>query len=234
MHVIITGVSRGLGRALVELFLDKGHEVMGIGRTTDIVHPNYRFTPCDLSNPTEIGQINFTKSSEILLINNAGIIGQVRRLSDQDAPDCEEVMNVNTLAPMLLAQRLLQQIPASSKVTILNISSGASSRAIPGWASYCASKAALDRFSETLYLEEVEKGRNIRVYSLSPGVIDTPMQEKIRGANPADFSSHATFESLKIQDELQAPHDVAAKIFHMLQRPFHGKVICSLREMTDE
>jgi benzil reductase ((S)-benzoin forming) len=234
MHVIITGVSRGLGRALVELFLEKGHEVMGIGRTTDIVHPNYRFTPCDLSNPNEIGNINFPQSSEILLVNNAGIIGQVRRLSDQDAPDCEEVMNVNALAPMLLAQLLLKQMPASSTVTIVNISSGASSRAIPGWASYCASKAALDRFSETLYLEEVEKGRNIRVYSLSPGVIDTPMQEKIRRANPADFSSHATFESLKIQDDLQDPKDVATKIFHVLQQPYYGKVICSLREIIEE
>jgi hypothetical protein len=59
------------------------------------------------------------------------------------------------------------------------------------------------------------------------------MQDKIRSAHPADFSSHATFESLKIQDELQAPKDVATKIFQMLQQPFQGKVSCSLREMTN-
>jgi benzil reductase ((S)-benzoin forming) len=234
MHVVITGVSRGLGKALAELFLEKGHNVLGIGRASELNHPNYRFTSCDLRNTSEIARINFPQSSEIHLINNAGIIGQVRRLSDQEVPDSVEVMNVNALAPMLLSHRLLQQLPTTVKVTILNISSGASSRAIPGWASYCASKAALDRFSETLYLEELEKGRNIRVYSLSPGVIDTPMQDKIRSANPGDFSSHATFESLKIQDELQEPKDVAAKIVQMLQQPFHGKVSCSLREMTKE
>ena len=233
MKIYITGTSKGLGKALAELYLEAGHHVVGIGRRNVIEHPKYEFEECDLSNADAVKGIRFSSTGDgCVLINNAGIIGTIKRVSDQEAHSLEEVITVNTIAPMILCQQFLKDIAPTEYTAIVNISSGASSRSIPGWASYCASKAALDRFSDTLLLEEQEKGRNVIVYSLAPGVIDTAMQETIRSSEQDDFSSLRTFRDLKENAELQPPLDVAKKVMYLLSLPFDGRVIRSLRELT--
>jgi benzil reductase ((S)-benzoin forming) len=230
LHFYITGISGGLGKALTLHFLSEGHLVTGMSRNCSVKHESFEFIPCDLSVPQSIPQVDFDRSREIVFINNAGVIGNVKRLSEQPEPDCIEVMNINALSPMLLCHQLLAHTPLHQAITIVNISSGAGSRSIPGWASYCASKSALDRFSETLYKEELERGRQIRVYSLSPGVIDTAMQDRIRQATSLEFSSAETFAELQKNNELQQPETVAAVIANMLSMPFSGQVICSLKD----
>ena len=232
MKVYITGVSRGLGKAAAEKFLQEGYSVIGIGRSSALQHPNYAFIACDLSNAEAISALAFDAvEDEIILINNAGLIGNVRRLSDQPQPDFEEVLRVNTLAPMQLTWQCLHVVKSKQKVKIVNISSGAATRAIPGWAAYCASKAALDRFSETVQLEEIEKGSNVRIWSVAPGVLDTAMQEKIRSASPNDFSSSATFLDLKKNDELTTPEAAAEKLYRLIVDEKIDRVVCSLREI---
>ncbi len=228
--VYITGVSRGLGKAIAVKFLQEGYSVIGIGRSSDIHHENYTFHACDLSVSSDLENIQFdAESEEIILINNAGQIGQLQRISDQTEPDFEEVLRVNTFAPMYLSWACLNQ--AKGAVKIANISSGAATRAIPGWAAYCASKAALDRFSETLQLEETEKGRDVSIWSVAPGVIDTPMQEKIRAASTANFSSLSTFLDLKKNDELTRPEVASDKLFRLIVHSEINRVVCSLREI---
>jgi benzil reductase ((S)-benzoin forming) len=228
--VYVTGVSRGLGKAVAEKFLKEGYSVVGIGRSSTIHHDNYTFLVCDLSLQSDIDKIQFdTKCDEVILINNAGQIGHIQRISDQKQPDFEEVMQVNTLAPMYLSWSCLQQVKGAVK--IVNISSGAASRAIPGWAAYCASKAALDRFSETIQLEEKEKSRDVKVWSVAPGVIDTAMQEKIRSASIESFSSLNTFLDLKKNDELTNPQVTADKLFRLIVQEEIDRVVCSLREI---
>ena len=228
--VYVTGVSRGLGKAVAEKFLKEGYAVIGLGRSSDIQHDKYNFHPCDLSLTSDIEKIQFdTESEEVILINNAGQIGHIQRISDQKQSDFEEVMRVNTLAPMVLSWSCLQQ--AKGSIKIVNISSGAATRAIPGWAAYCASKAALDRFSETIQLEEKEKGRDVKVWSVAPGVIDTDMQEKIRSASADNFSSLETFLDLKKNDELTNPQVAADKLFRLIVQEEIDRVVCSLREI---
>jgi benzil reductase ((S)-benzoin forming) len=231
MHIFITGVSGGLGKALAEEFLRMGFTVSGIGRTNQIKHPSYSFIACDLSQPAEINNFDFgILSGPVMLINNAGILGQIQRLSDQYVPDVMNVLTVNTLAPMLLSAKLMRSTSNENPTTIVNISSGAGRRSIPSWAAYCASKAALDRFSETFYFEEKEKGRNIRVYSVAPGVIDTNMQELIRSSNPANFSSVSRFTELKSTNSLKSPQETAEQLIQLvLQADFdEASIICSL------
>lgn len=234
MKVYITGTSKGLGKALTEQFLQKGRLVVGIGRNNVISHPNYSFIECDLSDLEAVKEIRFLEGGMgSILINNAGVIGTIKRVSDLEISDLETVMTINTLVPMILSQRFLKDRTDDKESVILNISSGAASRSIPGWAAYCASKSALDRFSEILYLEETEKGRPVRVYSVAPGVIDTEMQQTIRSAVQHDFSSLQTFVDLKENDELQSPEMVAKKVLHLLDLPFDGRVIRSLRELDN-
>lgn len=233
MNVYITGVSKGLGKALVELYLNEGHRVFGIGRSYSFSHPNFQFIEMDLNNVDAL-DFPFQVDDDILLINNAGVIGNIKRISDQEHLDCQEVMTVNTIAPMILTANLLKQLPLNQKITILNISSGAATRSIPGWASYCASKAALDRFSETIHLDEKEKGRNIRVFSLAPGVIDTDMQSAIRSSDAQDFSSLETFRNLKLNNELIRPEETAKNMADFIKRYPGDFAVGSLKLLSQE
>lgn len=232
MRVYITGVSKGFGKALAEYFLKNGSQVTGIGRSHAFKHENFSFIPCDLSNLNEVKTITFSPDDKhIMLINNAGTIGNIQRLSDQAVPDIEETMTVNTLSPMHLCTSLMKQTTSYNKITIVNISSGAANKSIPSWASYCASKAALDRFSETFYLEELEKGRQIQVLSVAPGVIDTEMQKKIRESNQDDFSSVENFIQLKNRGELFSVREAVNKLVKLLEKPQTNEVFWSLRDV---
>jgi benzil reductase ((S)-benzoin forming) len=230
MHIYITGVSSGIGEALAKKYLSEGHFVTGIGRGHSIQHPNFSFQSLDLMDVKAVQSFQFDLSQDsLVLINNAGQIGAIQRISEQTESDIEAVMTVNTIAPMLLCQQFLKQVPLTTPQTIVNISSGAANRAIPAWASYCASKIALDRFSETIDLEEKERGRNLRVFSIAPGVIDTPMQEKIRAASATDFSSHANFVQLKKANDLTTAEQTATKICLLIENASNDCVIQTLK-----
>ncbi len=231
--VIITGVSGGIGKALAEQYLQDGETVIGLGRNNTLVHDRYRFVQIDLSDRDEVDKLDLALGAQdsVTLINNAGMIGTIERVSEQERYDGGEVMALNTVAPMLLSHKLLRELPLNVPVTIVNISSGAALRPIAAWAAYCASKAALNMFSEVLYQEEKERGRTIRVYAVAPGVVDTAMQETIREANPSTFSSLDSFIALKETQQLLAPEKVARKLKHLLTKDYREQVVCSLRDL---
>ncbi len=222
MHVFITGTSSGIGKALAERYLSQGFRVTGIGRRHTIGHANYNALECDLSDEKAVQELPLTINEDCLLINNAGLLGKVMRISDQEQPDFSTVMQVNTLAPIQLMNRFARLCGDRYKLTVVNISSGAAQRAIPSWAMYCASKAALEMASAVFYLEEQEKGRSTRVYCISPGVVDTPMQEQIRQVSAEDFSSSLNFHTYKKQGELADPAEIARKIQFVLEQPYSG------------
>ena len=229
--IIITGVSRGLGKALVKHYLDKGETVIGLGRQNFVEHPNYSFFQIDLSLPTAINELDLSwVHGKVTLINNAGIIGEIGRISEMGTWDLERVLQVNAIGPMELAKRCYN-LSSKDNFTLVNISSGAASRAIPSWAAYCASKSALNMLSETFYLEELELGRTPKVYAIAPGVIDTPMQEEIRDANPKSFSSLQNFIALKIEERLFTPSYCAKLLDQLLSKQYEGVVFYDLREL---
>lgn len=230
MKVFITGVSKGLGEAFARHFLEQGYEVTGIGRSHRIDHPNFKFITCDLSDRKQVEEIDFGQiSDEVIFINNGGVIGNIQRMSDQKELDAFEVMMVNAIAPMVLSAKIAKAVDLKSHLSIINISSGAGRRSIPSWAAYCSSKAALDRFSETFFLEEKEKGRPIKVFSVAPGVIDTEMQKTIRSTDPSDFSSLSRFRELKETNQLCAPTEVVDKILKLLDSSENEEiVICAV------
>jgi benzil reductase ((S)-benzoin forming) len=232
--IIITGVSSGIGRAFVEHYLAVGEKVVGLGRKNDIQHENYTFFSCDFSQPLGFQFLKplIENSQEILLINNAGVIGNVERISEQNTSDIQEVMQVNAIAPMLLCQFVLKHFPIQLPLTIINISSGAGKNPLPACASYCASKAALDLFSRTIYLEEIERNRAIKVYSVAPGVVDTPMQLKMRSSNEKNFSSVSKFKTYHAQNELYSSAMVVQKMMVLLAKKYTGEIIYSLRDIS--
>ena len=226
---IITGVSQGLGLALAKRYLESGWLVLGIGRRSALMDDNYRFIECDLSEPNAVSKITFDLSfDQVLLINNAGILGDINRISDQEKQDAAEVFQINVIAPIELTHKVARICGKKTPLTVVNISSGAGRRPIASWANYGASKAALDQFSETFQLEEQEKGLPTRVFSVAPGVIDTDMQGKIRSVKSESFSARSHFISLKNEGQLSQPSVVAIKIEELVKNPANQDVICRI------
>ena len=227
---IILGVSTGIGLSLAEHFLNKGHRVIGIGRKSSIQNQNYSFLQLDLSDERAVHDFTFPEVKEnLVFIYNSGILGDVMPVSRQSEMNAKNVFQINYLAAVELTQKVLK---FDFLEQIIYISSGAAKRAIPSWAQYCASKAALDMFAETLQLEMQQEERSILVRSIAPGVVDTPMQTQIRSVSEEDFQSVGNFIALHENGELSSPQEVAQKVGKVINNPelFRG-VSLSLREV---
>ena len=227
---VITGVSKGLGKAIVEQLLDAEESVIGIGRTNSIEHKNYQFIECDLSVKNAVHSLSLDlMDEEVVLINNAGIIGDINRLSQQESLDLNTIMQVNTIAPMELAHKLYSQTTNKQEFSLINISSGAANKSIPSWGAYCASKAALNMLTESFYLEEVELGNHPTVMAISPGVIDTDMQVNIRSTSEKNFSAVQNFIAMKEGNDLFSPKEAARRLLNLINLPFKKQVFHDLR-----
>ncbi|MBC6610721.1 SDR family NAD(P)-dependent oxidoreductase [Hymenobacter sp. BT507] len=225
-YYIITGASRGLGKALAEAVLSyPDTRVLGVSRHATIEHDRYQHQPLDLSD-MEALQNNITKifplwldADSITLINNAGVLGEIAYVGEQTNEHYNFVFDVNLVAPAMLMNTFLSaysglHVPR----TILNISSGAAQRPVDGWGAYCASKAALEMLSQVAQKEQDLRGSGVRIRALAPGVVDTGMQEQIRGADGKQFSEVERFQGLYENDKLAASEEVANKIVKWIKR----------------
>ena len=230
----ITGSSRGIGGALVDLLLNQDYQIIGMARTPVPERVNFRSISIDLNDVAAVQNFQFTEvSDEVLLINNAGIIGEVSPVGQVSDSSIQKVINVNTIAPQILMNKFLKTYSKTvKKGHIINISSGAGKQPIDAWASYCASKAALDLFSRTTGEEFEARGiKNWHVHAIAPGVVDTQMQAEIRKANPANFKLLDRFVSLKNDNELTDPKTVAEKIFKVIKYPLKfPETVISVRD----
>lgn len=227
----ITGVSSGIGLACARFFLEQGHSVVGIGRNSVIEHDNYSFLKLDLSNAQDVYdfQLPNIKAGEIILINNAGVLGDVLPVWEQSDENYNNVLQVNVNAAVLLSKKFINLF---DKGLIINISSGAANRAIKGWSAYCASKAALDMFSMTLQEELTHYNKEFVVKSIAPGVVDTNMQTKIREVNPEHFPDSPNFHDLYETNQLDNPDHTAMKLNYVITHlADFNSVVLSLREI---
>lgn len=220
--VIITGSSRGIGKAIAKFYLNQGEKVVGVSRSNEIAHPNFTFLPCDLSKRSALENFELPawvfEHKDIRLINNAGIIGSIARAKKLGLVDYYEVAMVNVVALQFFTSLLLRKLQPDQLAAIVNISSGAARRAIASWSAYCASKAAVDMYSLTIQEELKETGQNTKVYSLAPGVVDTEMQSTIRSSNSEEFSAYENFVELKEKNELRSPQEVASLLDELLKK----------------
>lgn len=226
-YYIITGASRGLGRALAETILRQPDTwVVGVSRHATIMHARYRHQPLDLSDiaavENNLHQVfpQWPAAASLTLINNAGVLGEIGYLGELPNEHFTFVLDVNVVAPAMLMNTFLR---AYQHLTIprqiLNISSGAARRPVDGWGAYGASKAALEALSATAQKEQALRQSGMRVHCLSPGVLDTGMQDHIRAARESTFSEAARFAELHHQGQLAAPAAVAEKIVRWLRQP---------------
>ncbi len=224
-HFFITGTSRGIGKAIAEqLLLDPNNFVTGLSRTSCIVHERYTHVEIDLAEIGKVSRFNFPvleQAKKIALINNAGVIGKVHYAGRMEDDSILRAYNLNLVAPTILTNSFLESYFSNpAKQVIINVSSGAGKNAIDGWSVYCATKAGLDMFTKTVAEEMKISGRkNVFIFAVAPGVVDTAMQDEIRTAAAADFSQIQRFVEYKKSDQLAHPDLVAAKYLAILGLP---------------
>jgi len=236
-HYFITGTTSGIGYALVESLLKQEKvTVYGISRRQVWDHENYKPTTIDLANPAEVSSFRFPEISDaaqIVLINNAGQIGDIKPIGKSDNTAIADLMNVNVTAPTILMNNFIAAYKAQSvEKVILNVSSGAGKNAIEGWAPYCGSKAAVDLISLTAFEEQKRVENPVKIYAIAPGVVDTEMQVAIRNSNETDFTRHAHFVDLKANNGLTSPQEVAKKYLRIIgNTSAFSECVFSLRDV---
>lgn len=228
----ITGTSSGIGKALAERFLENGDAVVGIARRESISHENYMHIKLDLSDLDAVERFSFSFDgdfSEVILINNAGWLGEVKPVGALENKSIARLNAINVSAPCMLMNSFIKHGESYKGLkTIVNISSGAAQYPIESWAGYCASKAALDMFSRVIK----EEHPDISVMSIAPGVVDTEMQQAIRAVPENDFKDSARFHEMHKKGELNSSENVAKQIVSLIDHKENApNTVFSLREL---
>ena len=215
--VLITGASRGLGRALAELVAARGGRVAlvarGAGPLSDVVATIRakggiaHAIAADIGDKQAIhriaGQAQGLVGEIGIAIHNASTLGPVplRLLLDTECEDLQAVLDTNLVGPFRLTKILAGAMALRGDGTIVHVSSDAAVEPYPRWGAYGISKAAQDHLSRILAAELADTG--VRVLAVDPGEMDTAM--------------HAAAIPDADRASLQRPEQVAARIVAMIE-----------------
>jgi benzil reductase ((S)-benzoin forming) len=218
--VIITGVNTGLGKAFFDFFIQKNDfEVIAISRkinskqTELLQDKKFVHIPIDFSDLELCKQLNLSNylnpKDALIYINNAATINPINKIGAFNDEDLIKTFNINTISPLLISNKIMAL--NLSKLKVINISSGAATSPIVGWSLYCATKAANELFFKTLDQQEIHS-KNIQVFNINPGVINSNMQEIIRDTCEGIFPRVKDFINLKESNKLKSPEDSVLEI----------------------
>ncbi|MFO0980276.1 MAG: SDR family oxidoreductase [Planctomycetota bacterium] len=222
---VITGASRGLGLGLARELAAAGLVLGLCARTRPVLPPHARGIAerVDVGDHRQVSAFARLVHEQLgaidLWINNAGVLDPIQPVRDVDADAFAQLVRVNLLGVMHGTQAYLRSLRERSAAggVLINISSGAAARAYAGWSAYCASKAAVERFTECVQLEEGSAG--VRAYAVAPGIIDTAMQAKIRATSAQDFPAVPRFLAIKQQDAFNTVPFVARQLLEIAFDP---------------
>lgn len=214
---LVTGASRGLGRALAEQLAARGARVALIARDADPLRDvvagirarggDAHAIAADIAVKDAIhriaGQAQGLVGELAIAVHNASTLGPtpLRLLLDTECEDLAQVLETNLIGPFRLTKVLAGAMAIRGSGVIVHISSDAAIEAYPRWGGYGASKAAQDHLSKVLAAEL--EGTGVRVLAVDPGEMDTAM--------------HAAAIPDADRAALQRPDDVALRIVQMIE-----------------
>lgn len=213
--ILITGANRGLGIEFVKQYAERGWDVIATCRdlaaapelaALAAAQPRVRLAQLDVGKSEEIKALAVRLAQQPIdvLLNNAGWLGDIRKqaFDELDYATFEEVLRVNTYAPLAMARAFLPQVLAGEQKKIVVITSGLSSLAntsrFGNLYFYRISKAGVNMAMRTLQAEL--RGRGVKVGILAPGMVDTRLLRQSGYEGPG---------------VIQAPQSVTAVIGHI-------------------
>ncbi len=192
--IVVTGVTRGLGRALAEGFVKRGNQVFGCGRSKrDLINlarqfPEHIFDRVDVSDFSEVGDWAEDVISQFgppdLLINNAAVINPSRPLWELEVEAVKKLFDTNIQGVFHCIRAFVPAMVQRQSGIIVNLSSGWGRGTSPHVAPYCASKWAMEGLSKSM-AQELPTG--MACVPLNPGIIDTDMLRSCFGSQASHY-----------------------------------------------
>jgi len=196
MYIVITGVTRGLGRALAEWYIANGHTVAGCGRNGQEIfdlrfaHPEpHRFEALDVTQANKVmiwAEKVLGGGIPDLLINNAAVMNDPAPLWRVPAEKFAQLININVVGVANVIRAFVPAMVERKRGVIVNFSSGWGRSVSAEVAPYCASKWAIEGLTKAL-AEELPAG--MAAVPLSPGIIDTAMLRQAWADGAAAYPS---------------------------------------------
>ena len=214
---LITGASRGIGRAISVRLAEKGKLLLLHGRDKAALQKTCQLVKAiggegqiviaDLSSVKGVERLlrQVGQKPIQVLVNNAGVVC-VKPISKITLSEWQESLAVNLTAPFLLIQKLLPLLSRGG--TIVNILSVAAKQGFRNWSSYCATKFALEGLSQCLREELRPKG--IRVVNIYPKATRTGLWKKVPGR--------------WLEEKMMEPEEVAEAVYYAISRPAKTQV----------
>lgn len=209
--ILITGVSRGLGRVLTEGFIELGHTVYGCARDGEEIEKLQR----QFRSPHDFTQVDVVCSSQVrawsekllsagnppdLIINNAALVNEPAPLWQIESEEFNHLIDVNIKGTFNVIRSFLPATIERQQGVIVNLSSGWGRYAAPNVAPYCASKFAIEGLTQALARELPS---TMAAIPLSPGIIHTEMLEKVYGSEAANYTNAQDWAQIAIPFLLQ-------------------------------
>ncbi len=193
--VLITGCSRGLGRAMIPEFISRGWTVAGCARDPAMVAELQRLFPaphhfaaCDVAEDSQVAafcqEVLAICGTPDLVLNNAGIVNTSAPLWEVPAAEFSRVVDINVKGPASIMRHLLPAMLKRGSGVIVNFSSGWGRSTAPDVAPYCATKYAIEGLSQAV---AQETGGKVAIIPLNPGIIDTRMLRSCFGDDAGHY-----------------------------------------------
>jgi NAD(P)-dependent dehydrogenase (short-subunit alcohol dehydrogenase family) len=195
--ILITGVSRGCGRALTEEFIRLGHLVVGCGRSQKEIaslqqqfRAPHHFSVVDVADDAQVAawsaRMLADQAAPDLLLNNAALINRNAPLWEVPASEFSDVIDVNIKGTVNVIRHFIPAMIRQGRGVMVNFSSGWGRSTDAGVAPYCATKWAIEGLTRAL-AQELPPG--LSAVPLNPGIINTDMLRSCFGSGSAGFPS---------------------------------------------
>jgi 3-oxoacyl-[acyl-carrier protein] reductase len=219
---VITGGSRGIGKAIAKAFLENGAEVFLIARNASELAAAQKELAdlgkvhvfvADVSKPEDVERAaagaKKTLGSVNVLINAAGVYGPIGLITDVDPEEWRKAIDINLFGTFLCTRTFAPLMKKSKSATIINFVGGGEG-AYPHFSSYVSAKGGIARFTETA-AEELKQW-NIRVNAIAPGAVNTKFMEDILAAGPEKAGKEAYEKTLKQKESGGVSPEAAGKL----------------------
>jgi NAD(P)-dependent dehydrogenase (short-subunit alcohol dehydrogenase family) len=208
-RVIVTGASSGIGKEVALRLLQSGAQVSLVSRNPDrILHElpagsNAKGYAIDLGDISQVSAKIQTIVADMggvdILINNAGM-AYIGELIDMPLTEWQKLFDLNLTSIFQCLQATLPTMRSQKSGKVINVASIAAKQGFPNWGAYCASKFALLGLTQALMLEEQPHG--IKVMSICPGSVDTPLWDTLGDKVPPSFNRAAMLSPATVADAI--------------------------------